>query len=183
MAGNKRFVNNEAPTVSGLAEKREMLVSSQALFAAILSCADSRVIPNLVFALRTRGSVRCQSRGKTIRTTTSSLRLSTPSEHLGPTRVVVLGHQSCGAVTAVYEALKTNTPLPPHLSSLEHLIAPAITDVVRQRGTMDAAIEANVRAGGARRKASLVGRWPRRLSLDTSWSSEDFTSLATAKSR
>lgn len=75
-------------------------------------------------------------------------------EHLGTTLVMVLGHQSCGAVTAVYEAIKTNTPLPPHLSSLEHLIAPAITDVVRQRGTMDAAIEANVRAGVARLKAS-----------------------------
>ena len=153
MAGNKRFVNNEAPTVSGLAEKREMLVSSQAPFAAILSCADSRVIPNLVFA-QGLGDLFVARVAGNYPDDDVIASFEYAIEHLGTTLVMVLGHQSCGAVTAVYEAIKTNTPLPPHLSSLEHLIAPAIADVVRQRGTMDAAIEANVRAGVARLKAS-----------------------------
>jgi carbonic anhydrase len=49
MAGNKRFVDNDFPDQTRVAVKREMLVDSQAPYAAILGCADSRVIPNLIF--------------------------------------------------------------------------------------------------------------------------------------
>ena len=49
MAGNKRFIDDDFPNVNRFAEKRELLKASQAPFAAILGCSDSRVIPNLVF--------------------------------------------------------------------------------------------------------------------------------------
>lgn len=153
MAGNKRFVNNEAPALSELAEKREMLISTQAPFAGILGCADSRVIPNLVFAQGLGDLFVARVAGNYPDDDTIAS-FEYAIEHLGTTLLMVLGHQNCGAVTAVYEAIKTNTPLPPHLSSLEHLMAPGITEVVRRRGTLDAAIEANVRAGVARLKAS-----------------------------
>lgn len=153
MAGNKRFVDNKFPELSKVAEKREMLVATQTPFAGILGCADSRVIPNLVFVqglgdlfvVRVAGNYPADE---------DIASFEYAIEHLGTTVLMVLGHQSCGAVTAVYEAIKTNTPLPQHLSSLERLIAPGITDVVQRRGTLDAAIEANVRAGVARLKAS-----------------------------
>lgn len=153
MAGNSRFVNNEAPTVSNVAEKREMLISNQAPFAAILGCADSRVIPNLVFA-QGLGDLFVARVAGNYPDDDAIASFEYAIEHLGTTVVMVLGHQSCGAITAVYEALKTNQPLPLHLSSLEHLIAPGIAEVVRRRGTLDDAVEANVRAGVARLKAS-----------------------------
>lgn len=153
MAGNKRFVNNDVPNVSNVAEKRELLMSSQAPFAAILGCADSRVIPNLVFA-QGLGDLFVARVAGNYPDDDAIASFEYAIEHLGTTLVMVLGHQSCGAVKAVYSAMETNRPLPPHLSSLERLIAPGITEVVRRRGTLDAAIEANVRAGMARLQTS-----------------------------
>lgn len=153
MAGNKRFLDNDFPALSRAGEKRELLAESQAPFAAILSCADSRVIPNLVFvqgvgelfAVRVAGNYPDDL-------VTGSLEYSV--EHLGTRLLMVLGHQNCGAVKATYSAIQTKTPLPPHLSAIENLITPGIADVVKARGTLDQAIEANVRAAVAKLKAS-----------------------------
>jgi carbonic anhydrase len=145
MAGNKRFVDNDFLKLSQLGEKRELLVAGQSPFAAILGCADSRIIPNLIFerglgdlfVARTAGNYPDDL-------VTASLEYSV--EHLGTRLIMVLGHQSCGAVAAVYEAIETNKPLPPHLSTIQHLIGPGITEVVHEHGSQDAAVEANVRA-------------------------------------
>ena len=153
IAGNKRFVNNDLPSVSQLEEKREQLIESQAPFAAILACADSRVVPNLIFA-EGIGDLFVARVAGNYPDDDVIASFEYAIEHLGTTLVMVLGHQNCGAVKAVYSAIETNTPLPPHLSALERLIAPGITQVVQRRGTMDAAIEANVRAGVARLRTS-----------------------------
>ena len=153
MAGNKRFVNDDIPKIGGLAEKREMLLSSQAPFAGILGCADSRVIPNLVF-VQGLGDLFVDRVAGNYPDDSAIASFEYAIEHLGTTLFMVLGHQGCGAVTAVYEAIKTNTPLPPHLSFIEKLMAPGITDVVKRRGTLDEAIVANVRAGVTRLNAS-----------------------------
>ena len=101
MAGNKRFVDNDFPTANRIADKRAMVVEGQAPFASILSCADSRVIPELVFV---------QGIGQLFVTrvagnfpddlVTGSIEYAV--EHLGTTVIFVLGHESCGAVKAVY---------------------------------------------------------------------------------
>lgn len=145
MAGNRRFVANDFPPSSWIAEKRGVLVESQAPFAAILSCADSRVIPEFIFeqgigqlfVTRVAGNYPDDL-------VTGSLEYAI--EHLGTRLIVVLGHQNCGAVKAVYSAIETKAPLPKHLSSIERLIAPGIEDVVHAHGSMDDAIDANVRA-------------------------------------
>jgi carbonic anhydrase len=148
MDGNKRFVANDFPALHQLAEKRKALVNSQAPFAAILSCADSRVIPELVFV---------QGIGQLFVTRVAGNypddlvigSLEYAVEHLGTRLIMVLGHQNCGAVKAVYTAIETKSPLPTHLNSIEALIAPGIESVVAARGSMEAAIEANVRAATA----------------------------------
>ncbi len=145
MAGNRRFVANDFPPANWIAEKRALLVESQAPFAAILSCADSRVIPEFIFeqgigqlfVTRVAGNYPDDL-------VTGSLEYAI--EHLGTRLIVVLGHQNCGAVKAVYSAIETKTPLPKHLSSIEGLIAPGIESVVHAHGSLDDAIEANVRA-------------------------------------
>ena len=63
MAGNKRFVNSDFPTQNHVAEKREMLRDTQAPFAAILTCADSRVIPNFIFVQGPRRPI-CHESGR-----------------------------------------------------------------------------------------------------------------------
>ncbi|MBV8344895.1 MAG: carbonic anhydrase [Candidatus Eremiobacteraeota bacterium] len=148
MAGNKRFVDGDFPAASREVTKRALVVEGQAPFASVLSCADSRVIPELVFV---------QGIGQLFVTrvagnypddlVTGSIEYAV--EHLGTTIVLVLGHERCGAVKAVYGALKEKKDLPEHLSAIQRLIAPGIAGVVAARGSLDAAIEANVRAAMA----------------------------------
>jgi carbonic anhydrase len=153
MAGNRRFIDNDFPTVSKVAEKRELLTESQAPFAAILGCSDSRVIPNLVFVQGIGDLFVARVAGNyPDDVVIGSLEYAV--EHLGTRLLMVLGHQGCGAVKAVYSAIETKTPLLAHLSSIEWLIAPGITDVVQRRGTPTEAIEANVRAGVRRLRTS-----------------------------
>jgi len=145
MAGNKRFVDNDFPSMSRVAEKRELTVEGQAPFAAILSCADSRVIPELVF-VQTIGQlfVTRVAGNYPDALVTGSLEFAIQS--LGSTVVLVLGHEGCGAVKAVYGAIKGKQQLPEHLSAIQELIAPGIADVVAAQGSIEDAIEANVRA-------------------------------------
>ncbi len=145
MAGNKRFVNNDFPANNRIAEKRELLMDSQAPYAAILACSDSRVIPNLIFVSGVGDLFVARVAGNyPDDLVTASIEYAV--EHLGTRLIMVLGHQNCGAVKAVYSAVETKKPLPPHLSTIEQLIAPGIAGVVSARGTIEQAIEANVRA-------------------------------------
>jgi len=145
VAGNQRFLDNDFPDETKVAMKRELLVETQAPFAAILGCADSRVIPNLVFVQGIGDLFVARVAGNyPDDLVTGSIEYAI--EHLGTRLIMVLGHENCGAVKAVYSAIQTNTPLPPHLSVIEKLIAPGIQSVVQARGTMEKAVIANVRA-------------------------------------
>ena len=59
--------------------------------------------------------------------------------------ILVLGHDSCGAVDAAIKSLKDDKPLPGHMPSLVAGIAPAVKAVSQQDGdTLDKAIRQNV---------------------------------------
>lgn len=153
MAGNKRFVNNQLPTPSSLTEKREELVETQAPFASILTCADSRVVPNFAF-VQGLGDLFVERVAGNFPDDVVIGSIEYAVEHLGTRVIMVLGHQNCGAVKAVYSAIETNTPLPAHLFSIQQAMAPGIADVVKAKGSMDEAVSANVRAAVANLKKS-----------------------------
>ncbi len=148
MAGNKRFVDNDFPAMNRVAEKRELVVEGQAPFAAVLSCADSRVIPELVF-VQTIGQLFVTRVAGNYPDDLVTGSIEYAIEHLGTTVILVLGHEGCGAVKAVYSALEKKEELPKHLSEIQRLIAPGIAGVVAARGSVEQAIEANVRAAVA----------------------------------
>ena len=148
MAGNERFVNNDLPVTNALAEKRELLKEGQAPFAAILGCSDSRVIPNLIF-VQGLGDLFVARVAGNYPDDLVTASLEYAIEHLGTRLVMVLGHQDCGAVKAVYTAIETKKSLPVHLSTIERLMSPGIESVVKAHGTEMAAVEANVRAAVA----------------------------------
>jgi len=50
--------------------------------------------------------------------------------------ILVLGHESCGAVDATIKSLKDNTTLPGHLPSLVAALAPAVKAVSGQPGDL-----------------------------------------------
>ncbi|MGA2759233.1 MAG: carbonic anhydrase [Candidatus Cybelea sp.] len=153
MAGNRRFLNNDFPPLTKIAEKREMLTEHQEPFAVILSCADSRVVPNFVF-VQGMGDLFVTRVAGNYPDDLVTGSIEYAIEHLGSRLVMVLGHENCGAVDAVYKAIKSKSPLPPHLERIEALIRPGIEDVVRANGSLHEAVLANVRAAVARLKAS-----------------------------
>jgi carbonic anhydrase len=145
VTGNARFVAGKMTHVDGLAERRDALAAGQAPFAVILGCADSRVPPELAFDLSVGDLFVCRVAGNfASNEILGSIEYAVAN--LGARLVVVLGHEKCGAIIAVREALQTHKPLPPHLDSIENGIRAAVAPVVAADGSLDAAIRANVHA-------------------------------------
>jgi len=97
--GNKNFVNDKLDGELQNSSRRNDLTKGQEPYAIVLSCADSRVVPELafdaglgeLFVIRVAGNVANNS---------SIASIEYAVAHLGSTVIVVLGHESCGAVTA-----------------------------------------------------------------------------------
>jgi carbonic anhydrase len=149
LAGNKKFVAADIPKVDGLAERREMLVEGQSPFASILTCSDSRIVPNLVFE-QGLGDLFIVRIAGNFASDEALGSIEYAFEHLGARLIVVLGHENCGAVKSVYDAIAQKKALPEHLDAIEHGMRKAIAPVVAAGGSLDAAIRANVRATVAR---------------------------------
>lgn len=103
-----------------LARLRE-LVAGQHPHAEILSCADSRVPPELIFD-QGLGDLFVVRVAGNIATDAEIGSLEYGAEHLHISLLVVLGHESCGAVTAAVQGGKTEG----HISTLVNLIKPAV---------------------------------------------------------
>jgi len=143
MAGNRRFLDNDFPSLSKVAEKREVLREGQAPYAAIVSCSDSRVVPNFVF-VQGMGELFVVRVAGNFPDDLVIASLEYSIAHLGSRLVMVLGHENCGAIKSVYSAIESNA----------RLIAPGIKSVVRARGSADDAVEANVRAAVEKLKST-----------------------------
>ena len=97
--GNARFVADKLDGKLQDSSRREVLTTGQQPYAIILSCADSRVVPELafdaglgeLFVVRVAGNIANNS---------SIASIEYAVAHCGSTVIVVLGHESCGAVTA-----------------------------------------------------------------------------------
>ncbi|MDO0913765.1 carbonic anhydrase [Streptomyces sp. DT2A-34] len=148
-AGNQRWRSfrerhpDESPTV------RQALTSAQHPFAVILGCIDSRVPPELVFDQGLGDLFVVRSAGEVLDEAVLGSLAYGPLE-LGTPLIVVLGHQSCGAVKAAVEADESGERLPAHIQYLAEQIAPSIDHTKEGTARIDATINANVRAVRAR---------------------------------
>ncbi len=97
--GNTRFVENQLDGKLRDNARRESLISEQNPFAIILSCADSRVVPELIFDTGL-GEIFVVRVAGNIANTSSIASIEFAVANLDPKIIVVLGHQNCGAVTA-----------------------------------------------------------------------------------
>ena len=97
--GNARFVNDILNGNLQDRSRRESLVEGQSPFAIILGCADSRVIPELVFDAGL-GELFVVRVAGNIANISSIASIEYAVAHLGTKLIVVLSHQNCGAVTA-----------------------------------------------------------------------------------
>jgi carbonic anhydrase len=153
MAGNNKFQSADLPQVDAIEERRQMLLDGQAPHAVVLACSDSRVSPDLIFAqglgdlfvVRVAGNFPDDL-------VLGSIEFAITE--LGSRLVMVLGHEKCGAVQAVYGALATSSSLPGHLATFERLLSPGLRASVQAGATQDEAVRANVRAAVAELRSS-----------------------------
>ena len=101
LEGNKKFCTQHYD-VHPTAKKIQELVSGQHPFAAIVSCADSRVPPNEIFDCDLGEIFVVRNAGNVIGNyDLGSIEYAV--EHLHTPLVMVLGHRNCGAVASAYE--------------------------------------------------------------------------------
>ena len=144
MKGNERYVDGISKR-HDFKHEREALTKGQNPFAGILSCADSRVAPEYAFDTGRGDLFVCRVAGNFLEPTmalrASSMRVSVLHTPL----LMVLGHQSCGAVDAAIKSIRDGTTLPGHLPSLVEAIGPAVKDTQGKPGdALENAIKQNV---------------------------------------
>lgn len=151
--GNKRYVDGVAKR-HDFKHEREALVGGQNPFAAILSCADSRIAPEYAFDTGRGDLFVCRVAGNFANDDTiASLEYAVAV--LNVPLIFVLGHEACGAVDATIKSLKDGTTLPGHMPSLVTAIAPAVKASSQQVGdALNNAIKQNVIDNVARLKSA-----------------------------
>jgi carbonic anhydrase len=145
MKGNSRYVKGGSHR-HDFAHEREALSGGQNPFAAVLSCADSRIAPEYCFDTARGDLFVCRVAGNF-----ASDEIVASLEYavavLNTPLILVLGHEACGAVDATIKSLKDGSTLPGHLPSLVDAIKPAVDAVQGQSG--------NVLANAIRRNVAL----------------------------
>jgi len=143
LKGNARYVDGVSLR-HDFKHEREALAGGQNPYAAILSCADSRIAPEYAFDSGRGDLFVCRVAGN-FANSESVASLEYAVAELGTPLILVLGHDACGAVNATIKSLKDGTTLPGHLPSLVEAIAPAVKAVSQQGGdTLANAIKQNV---------------------------------------
>jgi len=151
--GNRRFVSETSnrDAIAGRARRLELALS-QAPFATILGCSDSRVPVEIVFdqglgdlfVIRVAGNIIAPS-------LIGSVEFA--AEQFGTRLVVILGHTQCGAIQGTLEQLQRPVENQSrNLRSIVDLIRPSVegllaTKLARDRPALiHEAVRANIRA-------------------------------------
>jgi carbonic anhydrase len=138
MDGNARFVGGRLTSFDeDLTILKQKTVAKQEPFAAVLSCADSRVPVELVFDQSIGHIFVCRVAGN-VCTPEIIASLEYGAAVLGVPVIMVLGHDGCGAVKASIDA----KPVPGQISALYAPLRPAVE---RAGPDLTATIKANAR--------------------------------------
>jgi carbonic anhydrase len=132
--GNTRYAQDKLLHADHSADRRNTLLQKQTPFATVVSCSDSRVTPEIIFdqgagdlfvvriAGNVAGPIELDSVDYSVKVLGSSL-------------ILVLGHESCGAIKAVIQKDTKD------IEDLAALIKPAVKNITN----LETAIKANVR--------------------------------------
>jgi carbonic anhydrase len=142
MDGNQRFTSNRLIAFEqDLAILKQNTAEKQEPFAAVLSCADSRVPVELIFD-QSIGHIFVTRVAGNIVTSEIIASLEYGAVVLGTKVILVMGHGGCGAVKATIQAKE----VPGQISALYPHIQPAVD----QAGSnLEAATKANAKVQAA----------------------------------
>lgn len=144
MEGNARYMKDMLECPNRTEDRRKAILAKQTPFATIVGCSDSRVASEIIFdqgvgdifVVRVAGNIVGPVERDSIEYSVG---------HLHASLIMVLGHQNCGAVDAVYTKNDADMPavaalIKPSItnsSSLEQAIKDNVTATVKQLKEMD----------------------------------------------
>jgi carbonic anhydrase len=150
LAGNERFASGKSINPRRAPEDFRSVAASQNPSAVVITCADSRVPPELLFdegvgdlfVIRVAGNV-VSGAGPAVK---GSIEYAVAE--LNVPLVIVLGHTGCGAVKSAVKHIDAKDSLPGSINELVELVKPAVLEVRGRPGDLvENAIRANVSLG------------------------------------
>lgn len=130
MDGNKRFVDSIASHPNQDAARRTSLTNGQHPFVTIFGCSDSRLAAEIIFDMGLGDAFVVRTAGHVIdNTALGSIEFG--EEYLNVPLIVVLGHDSCGAVTATKAAVETGSMPAGHVRGIVERITPSVLTALR----------------------------------------------------
>ena len=132
--GNQRYTKDQLLHADHSPDRRDSLLNAQKPFAAILGCSDSRVIPEVIFDQGLGDLFVVRVAGNIV----GPIGLDSIDyavKILGASLIVVIGHESCGAVGAVMDGKTAD------IQAIAALIKPAI----QGSKSLEEAVKDNVR--------------------------------------
>ncbi len=128
--GNERFVAGESSHPNQDASRRSSLVENQHPFAVIFGCSDSRLAAEIIFDLGLGDAFVVRTAGQVIDDAVlGSLEYSISV--LGVPLIAILGHDSCGAVSATKDAVETGQMPAGFIRDLVERITPSVLTSIR----------------------------------------------------
>ena len=128
--GNERFISGETSHPNQDASRRSSLVENQHPFAVIFGCSDSRLAAEIIFDVGLGDVFVVRTAGQVIDDAVlGSLEYSIGV--LGVPLIVVLGHDSCGAVSATKAAVETGQMPAGFIRDLVVRITPSVLTSLR----------------------------------------------------
>jgi carbonic anhydrase len=133
-AGNERYVSHPELCSVDLAASRAAVAGHQAPWATIVSCADSRVPPELIFGGHGVGELFvARDAGNLVGFETLGT-VEYGAAVLGSPLVVILAHSACGAVKAACDVVTKNATYPGVIGRMIQPIVPAALKVRSDSG-------------------------------------------------
>jgi carbonic anhydrase len=133
-AGNEKYLAAPQVCAAELASQRAQVAKGQTPWATIVSCADSRVPPELLFGGLGVGELFVSRNAGNMVDTATMGTIEYGSGVLGVPLIVVLGHERCGAVAAACEVVEKKTQFPGSIGPMVEAIVPAARAVAGKPG-------------------------------------------------
>lgn len=156
--GNKRYVTHPKLCTLDLVQQRKSVAGHQAPWATIVSCADSRVPPELIFGGHGVGELFVARNAGNLVDTATIGTVEYGAAVLGSPLIVILAHTSCGAVKAACDVVKKNATYPGKIGAMIEPILPAALAAQKEPGDFvnNAAKESAKRTAGRLAASSTV---------------------------
>jgi carbonic anhydrase len=123
--GNARYVAAPELTIPKLTEQRAEAAKGQSPWASIVSCADSRVAPEIIFGGLGPGQLFVARNAGNLVDTGTIGSVEFGAAVLGSPLIVILGHSACGAVQAACDVVTDNATFPGSIGPMIDPIVPA----------------------------------------------------------